>query len=72
VDRDAITDTRLLVLVLFLVQCIEHAQPSMPAFVLRARWWSSLVIVAVLMVLQVRLGCLLWGAEDAEVIEAAG
>jgi hypothetical protein len=58
VDRDAITDMRLLLL-LFLVQCIEHAQPSMPAFVLRARWWGSLMIVAVLLVLQVRLGCLL-------------
>ena len=30
------------------------------------------MIVAVLMVLQVRLSCLLWGAEVAEVVVAAG
>ena len=30
------------------------------------------MIVAVLLVLQVELGCLLWGAEAAKVVEAAG
>jgi hypothetical protein len=57
VDRDAIIYMRLLLL-LFLVQRIEHAQPSMPAFVLRAGWCSK-VTVALLLVLQVHLGCLL-------------